>query len=176
MDKLISDINSKLLKMGMNYDEIPTAQQEQLKKIESAIDEMASDFSNAKKSLDENTVNIQTVSKRSGISRKTFYNNPVLKKYVELSKNRTPMKQNDADDSSDHSETSVQELNKRVTQFLSTAGIDSEELQADYDKLLNDKEQLEARYEDLLHKYNTLQAENKNMSENMNHINTEKLN
>ena len=52
-------------------------------KIETALSELDEQFTKADQELKESRPNVKKVSKMSGVSRQTFYNNPLLGEYVE---------------------------------------------------------------------------------------------
>ena len=76
-------INSFLLRHDASLETLSKGRIKQLKKVDDIIQEKLKRISEAKNCLQTSAINISTISAESGISRKTFYNNELLKKYVE---------------------------------------------------------------------------------------------
>ena len=79
----INRINTFLNEHGASIDTIPSARKIQFEKIDEAIQKRASELLKAKDILKNNTINISTIAIDTDIARKTFYNNELLKVYVE---------------------------------------------------------------------------------------------
>ncbi len=68
---------------GLNTGSIPRQRIKQLQKIDEAIQKRLTAISEAKRMLKDNSISIASIATDSGITRKTFYNNEILKLYVE---------------------------------------------------------------------------------------------
>ena len=76
-------IDSFLLRHNASLGTLSKGRIKQLRKVDDIIQEKLRRISEAKNCLQTSAINISTISAESGISRKTFYNNELLKKYVE---------------------------------------------------------------------------------------------
>lgn len=82
-EQKIERINDFLKKHGQTIDTISKSRLSQFEKIDDVIQLKINERKNAEEILKNNNINISIVSSESGISRKTFYNNKLLKMYVE---------------------------------------------------------------------------------------------
>ena len=87
MDKIRDNIKNKLTLLNIDINKIPKKQLEYLIKIETLLIEQTTRQEFALSELKELGFSINSVSDITGISRQTFYNNPILKQYVEYSIN-----------------------------------------------------------------------------------------
>lgn len=87
MDKIRDNIKNKLTLLNIDINKIPKKQLEYLIKIETLLIEQTRRQEFALSELKELGFSINSVSDSTGISRQTFYNNPILKQYVEYSIN-----------------------------------------------------------------------------------------
>ena len=71
-------------KIGVSYDDLNPKIQNYLKILEDITITTFENQNNAKKLLKGNNLKLLNLSKKSNISRRTFYNNPILKEYIEL--------------------------------------------------------------------------------------------
>ena len=68
---------------NLDLGSIPKQRINQLIKIDDAVQKRISALSEAQEMLRNNAINIVAIAADSGITRKTFYNNDILKQYVE---------------------------------------------------------------------------------------------
>ena len=68
---------------GLDLGSVPSQRIKQLQKIDDAIQKRLSAISQAQQMLRDNSINIASIAADSGVTRKTFYNNEILKQYVE---------------------------------------------------------------------------------------------
>lgn len=82
-EKIIEEnIVNTLKSMGVNYYELSKGTMRHFEKIEKEILIILENEKKARKLLNENQMTIKNISKKSGIARQTFYNNPLLKDYI----------------------------------------------------------------------------------------------
>lgn len=76
-------IESFLKSQGIDTGSIPRQRIKQLEKIDDAVQKHLKAINEAQQVLKDNSFNVSTIANESGIARKTFYNNDILRKYVE---------------------------------------------------------------------------------------------
>ena len=79
----IERLNSFLYQHSQSIDSIPKSRLNQLDKIDDAIQAKLKSIESAKAILKGNNINVSIISNETNISRKTFYNNDLLRLYVE---------------------------------------------------------------------------------------------
>ena len=89
MDEQMIRLEKFLRDNGASTSTISEAQLRQLKSIDDAIQNKLTIISKANKAIREAGINVDSISRASGISRTTFYNNPILKTYVESYSSRS---------------------------------------------------------------------------------------
>lgn len=72
-----------LLAHGNSLEALPKSRRDQLSKVYDAVERRKIAMHDAKKSFSENSITIIAVAAETGIARKTFYNNELLKQYIE---------------------------------------------------------------------------------------------
>ena len=82
-EQKIERINGFLRQHGQTIDTISKSRLSQLEKIDDVIQLKMSERAKAREILKDNNINISVISAESGVYRKTFYNNDLLKEYVE---------------------------------------------------------------------------------------------
>lgn len=82
-NETILNIQNTLKKMGYNYYALKDKDKEHLIKIDESIQEIFRKEKEAKETLSRSTVSTKGISKDTGISRQTFYNNPILNEYID---------------------------------------------------------------------------------------------
>lgn len=85
MDKLEQNIINKLQELKFDYNSLKPTVQGYLKKIEELIITEIEKQQSSIEILKRNKVNISSIAEELGLSRTTFYNNSVLKAYIEYS-------------------------------------------------------------------------------------------
>lgn len=80
MGKVLDDFLSKNKK---SEDTIGRSLKKNLLAVEEEITKRQQIITDAQKTIRENTINIKAIAEATGISRKTFYNNELLAKFVE---------------------------------------------------------------------------------------------
>ena len=80
------DINERVLEtlksFGLDTDIKPMTLK-QLAKVDKVLETMTQAQTNAFQAIKNNKISINRVAKESGIARQTFYNNPIIKAYIE---------------------------------------------------------------------------------------------
>lgn len=82
--KIERNLRKNLETIGVTYDDLNPKLKEHFQKIEGIIINTFETQKNAQKMLKNNNLKLKNISKKSEISRQTFYNNPILKDYIEL--------------------------------------------------------------------------------------------
>lgn len=82
-DNQITRISAFLRTHGLDTGAVPRQRIKQLQKIDDAIQRRLQAISEAQQALKDNAISIVAIASDSGITRKTFYNNEILKQYVE---------------------------------------------------------------------------------------------
>ena len=82
-DNQIKRIEDFLKAQGLDIGSVPKQRIKQLLKIDEAVQKRLTAISEAHQTLKDNSISIASIATASGITRKTFYNNDILKQYVE---------------------------------------------------------------------------------------------
>ena len=82
-DNQIKRIEDFLKAQGLDIGSVPKQRIKQLLKIDEAVQKRLTAISEAHQTLKDNSISIASIATASGITRKTFYNNGILKQYVE---------------------------------------------------------------------------------------------
>lgn len=175
-EKVKREINAVLAKVRKDIDVLPTATQKQLVLIHDAIDNMADQYDSAKNVMKAAQVNITNVSRISGISRKTFYNNDVLKEYVELSADRTPSLTSPDNITLGKYKAQIADLKQRINDFLANNTVDSENAKCDYDELLETYSALQKQYDILREQYDRIVKEREELQKQVNQYRAKSMN
>lgn len=76
-------IESFLKEQGLDISSVPRQRIKQLLMIDVAVQKRLQAIKQAQKIVKDNSISIVSIANDSGITRKTFYNNEILKTYVE---------------------------------------------------------------------------------------------
>lgn len=82
-EQVLKRLQDFLSLRNQSTDTITLRRLQQLAKVDAAIQKRKQAITSAQEAIKANAINIQTIASDSGISRKTFYNNELLKEYVE---------------------------------------------------------------------------------------------
>ena len=82
-DTQMTRIESFLKGQGLDIGSMPRQRIKQLLMIDVVVQKRLQAIKQAQKIVKDNSISIVTIANESGITRKTFYNNEILKKYVE---------------------------------------------------------------------------------------------
>ena len=82
-DNQMKRIEVFLKSQGLDIGSVPKQRIKQLLKIDEAVQKRLKAISEAHQMLKDNSISIASIATASGITRKTFYNNRILKQYVE---------------------------------------------------------------------------------------------
>lgn len=80
-----SEIRKKLKDLNINFDSLKIHEKERLVEIEGAILKIRNERDEAIRLLSLEPYNLKTIANLIGCSRTTFYNNKILKTYIEYS-------------------------------------------------------------------------------------------
>lgn len=68
---------------GLDTGSVPKQRIKQLQKVDNAVQKRLQAITQAQQVIKNNSISIVSIASDSGITRKTFYNNEILKQYVE---------------------------------------------------------------------------------------------
>ena len=83
MDEVNEKIIKNLKKFGLSSDDIKPNTMEYIIKVDDALNKITTARAEAIQTIKSEKTSINKVAKESGISRQTFYNNPIITSYVE---------------------------------------------------------------------------------------------
>ena len=83
MDEINEKIIKNIKKFGLSSDDIKPNTMEYLIKVDDVLNKITATRAEAIQTIKSEKVSINKVAKESGISRQTFYNNPIITSYVE---------------------------------------------------------------------------------------------
>lgn len=160
-EQVVAEINRVLFRLDQDFNSQSNTVKKQLLKIQEAISDMETVYASSKEAMRDSAINISNVSKKSGVSRKTFYNNQILKQYVEQC--ASLFNKSDSDVDNDQTIKKYQDENRvlkqRIKSFLSGTACDYEELKCDHDDLVESYAALQFQYENLQRMYEQCIAE-----------------
>ena len=81
-DNQMKRIEAFLKSQGLDIGSVPKQRIKQLQKIDEAVQKRLTAIAEAQQTLKDNSISIASIATDSGITRKTFYNNEILKQYV----------------------------------------------------------------------------------------------
>ena len=139
-------------------DTISALKMKQLCKIDEVIQEKVRVADEAKKALEKSAINISTVAEATGIARRTFYNNDILKDYVEKYSSKSAISARMGSEKSSTTEAlqkENKELKRQIDRFL--------ERDIETGKLWHENEKLHKEIERLNAQVETLQAQNERL-------------
>ena len=79
----LNRINSFLAKYGTSYDGLSESKKRQFDAVDEAIQSRCLRVREAEIVIKQQAINVQNIASDSGLARKTFYNNELLRRYVE---------------------------------------------------------------------------------------------
>ena len=140
----------------------PKARQRQFEKADTAIQAMLTGMATAKQMMEDSRINISSVASVSGISRKTFYNNELLKAYVDhfTEENALPgISPNELQRLKDQNSALDDQVKAFVIRDIETENLRHENMQlaAEIKNLQIRNQNLETQYANALKKIQTLQ-------------------
>ena len=83
MDEINEKIIKNIKKFGLSSDDIKPNTMEYLIKVDDVLNKITTTRAEAIQTIKSEKVSINKIAKESGISRQTFYNNPIITSYVE---------------------------------------------------------------------------------------------
>ena len=152
--KRISDF---LAQNGASIDTISKSRLAQFEKVDAAIQTRLSEVKKAQDLLKTNPINVSTIAADTSIARKTFYNNDLLRLYVEGYSVATDEKTASAGDL-ERCRARCEELERQVKQFL-LRDIETENLRHENMRLQVEIQNLQARNTALEEQYEQLQED-----------------
>ena len=115
MTDILNNLRSTCYDIGINYDSLPTQLKKYFIKTEDNIITVINNEIKARKLLKNNNLSIQGLSKRTGITRKTFYNNDILIAYI--NERDKEFKKIDASLIDVQKDEEIRRLNKEIEEF-----------------------------------------------------------
>ena len=150
-------INRFLSQYGLSFDTISKSRMEQFEKVDYAIQDRLNEINHAKEILRRKTINVTTISNDTGIARKTFYNNDLLRLYVESFSTESDNKMT-AVANLERLKEKYDEAERQIKLFL-LRDIDIENLRNENTKLQAEIQNLENRNRTLEEQFEKIQAE-----------------
>ena len=83
MDERLNRIQAFLKKNNTSIEALTKGRIAQFEKVDDAIQAKLQAITQAQETLKATSINVSVISTDTGISRKTFYNNDLLRQYVE---------------------------------------------------------------------------------------------
>lgn len=156
-EQKIERISEFLRQHGQTIDTISKSRLSQLEKIDDVIQLKINERIKAREILKSNNINISIISAESGISRKTFYNNELLKEYVE--QYATDSEDKKVPESElERVKLKNEELTKQINGFV-LRDIETENLRHENSELNREIQNLQIRNESLENQCEKLQME-----------------
>lgn len=157
-NEALTRINSFLAQHGASSETISKSRMAQFEKVDTAIQSRLMEIQKAQDILKGRPINVSTIATDTGIARKTFYNNDLLRLFVEAysasSEDRTAS-QGDLD----RFKSKYDEAERQIKQFL-LRDIETENLRQENMRLQAEIKNLEKRNNSLETQCEQLQSEN----------------
>ena len=153
----VTRINEFLARHGASIDTITKQKMAQFEKVDDAIQARLAEVNKAKEILQGKPINISVIATDTGIARKTFYNNELLRLFVEEYSFSSDEKTASAGDV-ERLKAKCEELERQVHQFL-LRDIETENLRHENMRLQVEIQNLQARNTALEKQYEQLQED-----------------
>ena len=154
----LTRINSFLAQHGASSETISKSRMAQFEKVDTAIQSRLMEIQKAQDILKGRPINVSTIATDTGIARKTFYNNDLLRLFVEAystsSEDRTASQVD-----LDRFKSKYDEAERQIKQFL-LRDIETENLRQENMRLQAEIKNLEKRNNSLETQCEQLQSEN----------------
>jgi predicted RNase H-like nuclease (RuvC/YqgF family) len=152
-NEALDRINNFLARHGASSDTISKSRMTQLKNVDTAIQVRLAEIQKAKEVLKGRPINVSTIASDTGIARKTFYNNELLRLFVD-EYSTLPDDKTVSQDDLERLKGKCDNAEKQIKQFL-LRDIEAENLryenmrlQAEIQNLENRNHSLENLYEE----------------------------
>lgn len=136
--RLESTVKDRLDKMGININSIKPTSLKHLVKIENVISDKLENQAKMLEIFKENKISVLSISEESKIARQTFYNNPILKEYIDFTIESSDLV--DPYKKIDELSSKLSELQEMIIQ-MQIRDVDTEILYQDKEKLKNELNQ-----------------------------------
>ncbi|MDY4546655.1 MAG: hypothetical protein SO454_07190 [Candidatus Choladocola sp.] len=157
-NEALTRINSFLAQHGASSETISKSRMAQFEKVDTAIQSRLMEIQKAQDILKGRPINVSTIATDTGIARKTFYNNDLLRLFVEAystsSEDRTASQVD-----LDRFKSKYDEAERQIKQFL-LRDIETENLRQENMRLQAEIKNLEKRNNSLETQCEQLQSEN----------------
>ena len=153
----INRINEFLIRNGASVDTISKARLAQFEKVDNAIQARLAEILKAQETLRGKSINVSVIAVDTGIARKTFYNNELLRLYIEEYSSSIEDKSASVGDV-ERLRSKCEESGRQVRQFL-LRDIETENLRHENMRLQIRVQNLQARNASLEEQYEQLQNE-----------------
>lgn len=151
----IARINEFLVRHGANIETIPKQKIAQFEKVDEAIQTRLAEINKAQEILRGKPINVSVIAMDTGIARKTFYNNDLLRLYVEEYSSVLETKSASTDDV-ERLRAKCEELEQQIRLFL-LRDLETENLRHENMKLQVEIHNIQARNTSLEEQYERLQ-------------------
>ena len=169
-------INNILVKINKDFDSVSTRTQNELLKIDETIQKMSKIYIDHKKGLKDSAITISNVSKKSHIARRTFYNNDILKFYVEESAKMLSDNSKSTDAIIAKYKEQISILNKQLKDIITNNVIDTENIKCENDRLTEKLINTQKQYNHLRAEYNNLSSKYDKIVSQLREEKTKKMN
>lgn len=161
----IARINEFLVRHGASIKTIPKQKVTQFEKVDEAIQARLAEINKAQEILRGKPINVSVIAQDTGISRKTFYNNDLLRLYVE---EHSPMldTKNASEDDVERLRAKCEELEQQIRLFL-LRDLETENLRHENMKLQIEIQNVQARNTSLEEQYERLQERYEELQKNV---------
>lgn len=159
-EQKIARIDAFLKLNGSSVESLSKSRLAQFEKVDDAIQTRLVEIEKAKETLKSIGINVSVIATDTGISRKTFYNNELLKEFVESYSTIDVEKSVSAVSASELEKikTKNNELQKQINGFV-LKDIETENLRHEIKELNREIQNIQERNESLESQYEELQAE-----------------
>ena len=154
----LTRINSFLAQHGASSETISKSRMAQFEKVDAAIQVRLAEIQKAHDILKGRPINVSTIATDTGIARKTFYNNDLLRLFVEAY-STSPEDRTASQGDLDRLKGRYDEAERQIKQFL-LRDVETENLRQENMRLQAEIQNLEKRNNSLEAQYEQLQTEN----------------
>lgn len=164
-NEALTRINSFLAQHGASSETISKSRMSQFEKVDTAIQSRLSEIQKAQDVLKGKPINVSTIATDTGIARKTFYNNDMLRLFVEAYSTPTEEKVASMEEI-ERLKRKYNEAEQQIKQFL-LRDIETENLRQETIKLQAEIQNLQNRNRSLETQYELIQKENSELKKRL---------
>lgn len=172
-EQKLNTLQTFLMAHGSSLEALPKARANQLSMVYDAVEIRRKRLETAKSSIKDSAITVLSIASDTGISRKTFYNNELLKLYVEESASAVePVRPSDISKETASYKEQIKILEEQI-RLMSIRDVEYLNLEHKIAELSREIMEKDSRIRNLENAYEKVLAENKNLKAKLPHTSAE---